>query len=329
MVTRRLVFILVIIQSSLVLPMTLLQDSSDKHVKEKHDFTHRLYKRQVSCNEGEYQGDKHCCKNCRKGTYAESDCAAPQGEPVCKYCTKGVDFMDEPNGYPRCEKCRDCDSGSGQEELHPCTTTQNTVCKCKKGFFCSESLSSADVNCNRCQHCSECANGIDEECTSTKDTICKNFSGRAHAIVWPILGVIVFAGITFVLLRYCRNSTREEQIVKSPPEKHKDSEPFIPPTPTCPPELENIDLDNHLFAIAGLMAQESVQKLVSKKLSPVDQEEIKINNSKNAREEKYELLKKWYSANGHRGAFKMLIENSTEGEAEKIIDLVQKGNAEP
>ncbi|XP_077310305.1 tumor necrosis factor receptor superfamily member 6 isoform X2 [Lithobates pipiens] len=318
MVTLRLVFILVIIQRNLVLSKKLLQDSSDKYVKEKHDLSHRLFKRQVSCKEGEYFASEFCCKFCHKGTHATSDCTEPQGEPVCKECTEGVDFMDKENGYAECQRCRNCDKGAGQEQLHPCTITQNTVCKCIEGFFCS------DENCNRCQKCKPCDHEIAEECTSTKDTVCKDFSNRTHAILWPVIVVFfIVAIIIFVVLRYRKKKWKTE--IPEP------SVPLIPipPKPTCPPLLESIDLDSQLFEISGQMGQESVRKLVEKQLTPVDLEDIKKNNPYNAREEKCELLKKWYNHHGRQGAFKMLIQNCTNLEAEKIIDLVQKENAEP
>lgn len=313
MVTLRLVFILVIIQGKLVLSMKLLQDSSDKYMKEKHDLSHRLFKRQVPCKEGEYLAGGFCCKFCHKGTHATTDCTEPNGQPVCEECTEGVDFMDKENGYPECQRCRNCDRGAGQEQLHPCTIIQNTVCKCIEGFFCS------DENCNRCQRCTRCDNEIAEECTSTKDTVCKNFSGRTHAIVWSLIGVIVSGAIiALVVVKY-----RSKRVKTEKPEPLESLIP-IPPKPPCPSHLENIDLEGQLFEISGLMGQESVQKLVTKHLTAVDREESKMNNPNNAREEKCELLKRWYNAHGRQGAFKMLIENCTKLEAEKIIYSVQK-----
>ncbi|XP_040178111.1 tumor necrosis factor receptor superfamily member 6 [Rana temporaria] len=311
MVTLHLVFILGILQSNLVLSMKLLQDSSDKHVKENHNLSHRLFKRQVPCKEGEYSTGEICCKFCHKGTHAASDCTEPHGQPVCEECTEGVDFMDKENGYPKCQKCQNCESGAGKEVKDPCTITQNTVCKCKKGFFDSK---------EKCNPCQSCDNGIDEECTSTNDTVCTNSSGRIHAIVWPVLAVVFGAIITFFVLRKWRSKRGRTEL----PNKS-----LLPLTPTCPSHLENIELDSRLFEIARLMGQESVQKLVAIHLSRVDREDIKRNNPSNAREEKYQLLEKWYNAHGRQGAFKMLIENCTKLEAEKIIDLVPNQNAEP
>lgn len=70
------------------------------------------------------------------------------------------------------------------------------------------------------------------------------------------------------------------------------------------------------------MAEESILNLVMNKLKIVDHENIQKDHPSDIREQKYELLKKWYNEFGRQGAFQTLLENAKKGEVEKIIDLV-------
>ncbi|KAM5140439.1 tumor necrosis factor receptor superfamily member 6 [Mantella aurantiaca] len=318
MVSLHLIFIMVILGSNLVLPMKFLQRTPDKLVK-KNDGS-RLFKRQLKCLDGEYPGETHCCKNCGKGTYAASECKESSGEPTCKPCTNGVDFMDKENGYIECQICQHCESASGQETLHSCTLSQNTVCKCKDEFFCFDKLSSPDENCNQCHHCTICDNGVAEPCTSTKDTVCQSHA-RLHTILWPVFICFIIAAIIFSVYVYRKRKMKNEA--------SESVGPLIDPTPPCPTHLENIELDNHLYDISGIMEYDPVLQLVMKQITLADREVIKLNNPNNAREEKYELLKKWYIEYGRQGAFKILLQNCRKVEAEKILELFKPQNVEP
>ncbi|XP_072280995.1 tumor necrosis factor receptor superfamily member 6 [Pyxicephalus adspersus] len=322
MVSLRAFVILVIIHCHFAFSMKIFQDSSDEHVKKKDDLFHRLFKRQQSCDKGEYHGEKHCCKLCGEGTHVESECTEPHGEPACRECTEGVDFMDKINGYPECQKCRHCDPGLGQKVLQICTASQNTVCECKEGFFCSDD-SLAGQSCSQCRHCTHklrlctqnCKLQIFKNNSTTKSNLGLHRNHLIAAILAPIVGLILISVAIYFCIR--RKNEICNQLAGYNTSFNQN------PVLECPPNLENISLETHLYDIASILGQKSVLKLVTKTLTAVEIEEIKTNYSNNAREEKYELLKKWYNVKGRQGALKCLIKNSTKWEAENIIEQIK------
>ncbi|XP_058406509.1 tumor necrosis factor receptor superfamily member 10A-like isoform X2 [Diceros bicornis minor] len=85
----------------------------------------------------------------------------------CTLCTNGVDFTSHRNSVSSCLPCSTCKSD--EEQIAPCTRTENTRCQCKRGTFHGED--SPEV----CQKCStRCPDGMVEAspCTAWSDLKC-------------------------------------------------------------------------------------------------------------------------------------------------------------
>ena len=81
---------------------------------------------------------------------------------ICKStsnCTKGFYYSES---VDTCKKCTECPAD--EEQVQPCTSTSNTVCRCITGYY-RENLA--------CSPCSSCGNrDIRHICTPDSDTVC-------------------------------------------------------------------------------------------------------------------------------------------------------------
>uniref|UniRef100_A0A2K5I024 TNFR-Cys domain-containing protein n=1 Tax=Colobus angolensis palliatus TaxID=336983 RepID=A0A2K5I024_COLAP len=99
---------------------------------------------------------------------------------TCNPCTEGVDYTSASNSEPSCLPCAVCKSD--EEEMSPCTTTNNTVCQCKPGSF--RNGNSTEM----CRKCSTgCPSGEDQvsNCTSWSDIQCVEEFGASATVETP------------------------------------------------------------------------------------------------------------------------------------------------
>ncbi|XP_072490968.1 tumor necrosis factor receptor superfamily member 10A-like isoform X2 [Notamacropus eugenii] len=132
---------------------------------------------------------------CPAGQYLQTNPIA-----VCRPCHNGIDFTEYPNGLDSCIPCQICKSG--QEEVTPCNTTQNTQCRCKSSTFCLK-----DQPCEVCENCKpKCPKGMVEvsPCSPWSDLKCDYPQPSDTRIHWlPGIAVFTGLGIFFCLFRHC------------------------------------------------------------------------------------------------------------------------------
>ncbi|XP_014645352.1 PREDICTED: tumor necrosis factor receptor superfamily member 10D-like [Ceratotherium simum simum] len=100
-------------------------------------------------------------KGCPPGSRVSED------NKNCTFCTYGVDYTSHWSKLSSCLPCSTCKSD--EEQIAPCTRTENTRCQCKRGTFHGED--SPEV----CQKCStRCPDGMVEAtpCTARSDLKC-------------------------------------------------------------------------------------------------------------------------------------------------------------
>ncbi|KAJ8404519.1 hypothetical protein AAFF_G00337860 [Aldrovandia affinis] len=123
---------------------------------------------QIQCMENQqYAHDGLCCRNCEAGTYVKKPCVKALEAGTCAPCESGT-YAEHATGMHRCLTCTPCHMD--QEEMVPCSPTQNRQCQCRRGFFCEP-----DKPCEVCKKCTRCKE--DEEkvknCTTISNTICR------------------------------------------------------------------------------------------------------------------------------------------------------------
>ncbi|XP_028266445.1 tumor necrosis factor receptor superfamily member 1A [Parambassis ranga] len=98
-----------------------------------------------------------CDKKCPAGYHVPND-ACPSGKRHCKQCEANT-FTEIENISTRCLKCRECAGHSSEIETQRCSSSHNTVCSCKEGFYNAGSKDTLDCRkCNSQQKCENCAN---------------------------------------------------------------------------------------------------------------------------------------------------------------------------
>ncbi|XP_072521340.1 hematopoietic death receptor isoform X1 [Salminus brasiliensis] len=154
-------------------------------------------RRGIACRDNlEYLHSGICCLYCPAGTYVKQHCTKASQRGVCESCDFGL-YTEHENGLSECLQCTKC--RSDQDLVEQCSSTTNSQCQCKKGYFCLP-----DQACEVCKTCSKC--GEDEEvavsCTSSSNTVCKKrgFSrASTAAIVFAVLApaVIVLVAVLY------------------------------------------------------------------------------------------------------------------------------------
>lgn len=126
-------------------------------------------KKEPTCPHGDYLTEEGiCCNKCSPGFKLVEKCHAVGQRSNCTACPKDQ-FTDQLNYSPNCRRCRRCKL-KNEEEAEPCEPYQNTVCRCKKGFY-KFRIDSETYDCRRCSTCRP-----DEQqehpCSQDENTVC-------------------------------------------------------------------------------------------------------------------------------------------------------------
>ncbi|NWH68926.1 TNR25 factor, partial [Geococcyx californianus] len=118
------------------------------------------------------QGVSRCCMLCPAGerTFLRHACSNHSNDSDCAACPAGT-FRAQPNTFPECQACYECDHQASQSVLSNCSATSNVACGCKLGHF----RDCVDEHCSHfsCRQCQPCAGRlIQRPCTETQDTLC-------------------------------------------------------------------------------------------------------------------------------------------------------------
>uniref|UniRef100_UPI00358E5C82 uncharacterized protein n=1 Tax=Myxine glutinosa TaxID=7769 RepID=UPI00358E5C82 len=73
-----------------------------------------------------------CCRLCPAGYYLKRSCTVNMNNSDCAICENNT-YLDTPNKYPKCERCKDCYNGT-DIEVDTCLPFQGRTCKCREGF---------------------------------------------------------------------------------------------------------------------------------------------------------------------------------------------------
>ncbi|KAM4032074.1 tumor necrosis factor receptor superfamily member 6 isoform 2-T2 [Anomaloglossus baeobatrachus] len=216
------------------------------------------------------------------------------------------------------------------EKLSACTLTRDTVCKCREDFFCAENITTESNGCHRCQHCKECPHSHANRCSSIKNTVCYNPRQRYYMIAYLVPLVVLISLICYFIM--ARNKAKEYRD-PGPAEPNKGEENSVPTPELLPfifPEyLKDIHLTKHLADFAENMDFTIVRDVVRKMEVPdTAVQDIIRDYHSDAKEQKFQLLKRWYEAHGKTDAFHYLIKSlqelSNQGTAEKLIEIVSR-----
>ncbi|XP_058160675.1 tumor necrosis factor receptor superfamily member 4 [Dasypus novemcinctus] len=82
------------------------------------------------CSEDTYPHGNRCCRECQPGYGMERRCDRWR-DTVCQLCPSG--FYNEDVNYETCKPCTQCNARSGSEVQQACTSTRDTVCRCRPG----------------------------------------------------------------------------------------------------------------------------------------------------------------------------------------------------
>ncbi|XP_078281147.1 tumor necrosis factor receptor superfamily member 5-like [Rhinoraja longicauda] len=121
----------------------------------------------TACDTDKYEHDGVCCPLCSAGNAVAKHCTV-QTDTECNPCPPG-EYIEHPNGFEKCLKCKTCKGGSGLQIEQECTSTLNTICKPKKGYYCIR------TNCAMAKIHSTCpaGHGVKEKGTQLNDTMCE------------------------------------------------------------------------------------------------------------------------------------------------------------
>ncbi|XP_029438715.1 tumor necrosis factor receptor superfamily member 10B-like isoform X2 [Rhinatrema bivittatum] len=125
--------------------------------------------REMDCGNDEYYENGICCENCPAGTHVVEPCRSMHEQGKCNDCRHGEEFTAYANGLVKCLTCKHC--RQDEEEVSPCTSIRNTVCRCRPSTFCPR-----DQPCEQCYMCTEkCPEGkrIIHNCNATSDIVCE------------------------------------------------------------------------------------------------------------------------------------------------------------
>ncbi|XP_030647370.1 hematopoietic death receptor isoform X2 [Chanos chanos] len=160
--------------------------------------------RDITCRENlEYPHSGHCCKNCPAGTYVKTPCDKPSEKGQCEPCEFDT-FTEHSSGLPKCLSCSKC--RPDQETVAKCTSTQNTQCQCKEGYYCLPNQA-----CEVCKKCNKCKDDEElvERCTRSSNTICRKRGGSPDSsnagtitVIFVVLGCVAIVALIFLARKW-------------------------------------------------------------------------------------------------------------------------------
>ncbi|XP_048375439.1 tumor necrosis factor receptor superfamily member 14 isoform X2 [Sphaerodactylus townsendi] len=120
-----------------------------------------------ACREEEYEINGECCPKCGPGSRVFKHCTS-SSSTSCISCIKGT-YTEHPHGLTYCLSCQICDSGSNLMIKRRCTYTENAVCSCAPGYYCTHF---AGEDCDSCQEHTVAQPGymVTQPGTETTDT---------------------------------------------------------------------------------------------------------------------------------------------------------------
>ncbi|XP_016091954.1 tumor necrosis factor receptor superfamily member 6-like isoform X2 [Sinocyclocheilus grahami] len=134
----------------------------------------RLRTRRGVCENGTYQHEGRSCCFCQTGHRFLSHCT-DKHDTKCEWCGHGT-YIDHPNNDDKCQPCQICDSNANMDTMLNCSSSSNTVCRCKDNYYCDK----GDL-CKACYPCDTCEkHGVKEKCTETTNTVCHDAKEPVH-----------------------------------------------------------------------------------------------------------------------------------------------------
>uniref|UniRef100_U3JYZ8 Tumor necrosis factor receptor superfamily member 6 n=2 Tax=Ficedula albicollis TaxID=59894 RepID=U3JYZ8_FICAL len=275
-----------------------------------------ISRREVNCNEDEYQLDTQCCKKCSSGFVKNVSCPTDIIKH-CVPCGKGKEFIDHPNDLDKCLRCRLCDSTFGWEVVKNCTPEENTQCACAKNYYCSS------VRCDHCYPCTICESGvIEEQCTPSSDTVCGT---KEPGTLWLAIAVVVLVAllaIAIIGLIWWRKKKRNHLTING----HPNNVVYKPePRENVPLIDMDVDLSSHVPGIVAEMTLADVKKFVRhhQVSEPAIDQSIQ-DCPGDTSEQKIRLFRVWYQSHGMKGAYGTLINSLRELKMCAAADTIDK-----
>ncbi|XP_072255917.1 tumor necrosis factor receptor superfamily member 6-like isoform X2 [Pyxicephalus adspersus] len=248
------------------------------------------------------------CLLCPAGTFVEESCTIQDTRGTCKMCPEGT-YIAFASGLSECLACSRC--RHDQEEIFSCSSTKNTVCRCKKGTFCPP-----DQPCEICMPCTtSCPEDkvIQEPCNSTSDLMCTTPgppSGTLdilkHVIV-PLVVIFVLLIIiitVYMLLKRRNHGTGSKFFVKG--NKDEDAELISPLRNVTLNFKEGIDSNTKDEIIAKSCAiivrevpiRQFEMLMLHLRVSHNEIDKAKIENPGNVNNQCNAMLQAWYQKRG-------------------------------
>ncbi|XP_077070612.1 tumor necrosis factor receptor superfamily member 25 isoform X2 [Siphateles boraxobius] len=182
-------------------------------------------------------------------------------------------FLNATNQLKKCMTCVNCDFAANEVELTPCTSTQNRVCVCERGFYKSGVFCKACQSCENCGHqeCLNCKEKCNRQTTTTttavactngnfleggrcrscvefscKSESCRSFCSTVETKGFPhlllLLSLIIMALLggllCLLLIRFCRR----KWLCCQPKTWHVGKHPNIHIQPDQPNDVINIPI---------------------------------------------------------------------------------------
>ncbi|KAM4600587.1 tumor necrosis factor receptor superfamily member 1A [Polymixia lowei] len=121
------------------------------------------------CKDGEYPNENGtCCDKCSPGHKLGAECVGKGLRSTCLECPSNQ-YMDTVNFFRNCFRCTRCKER--EDEISPCKRIQNTVCRCKDGFY-KEAVDLLTSQCLKCKSC-EAGERQTNKCTPENNTVCE------------------------------------------------------------------------------------------------------------------------------------------------------------
>ncbi|XP_027528226.1 tumor necrosis factor receptor superfamily member 6 isoform X2 [Neopelma chrysocephalum] len=237
------------------------------------DYNRRIIaRREINCNQDEYDLDGQCCKKCKSGFVKNITCPTDISKH-CARCESGKEYTDHLNDLNECRRCSLCDGVFGLEVVKNCTPEENTECACVKNHFCNS------VACTECTPCTVCESGvIEKQCTSTSNTVC------------GIKGKRKQKGLT-------TKENLSEVVFKAEPSYEN-----VPLIDT------DADLSSHIAGVVEEMTFPQVLTFVRHHRVPEPAIDQVIRDCPgDTSEQKIKLFRTWYQRHGIKGAYGTLV----------------------